>query len=115
LIAPGGKHMLIKLSGAHYQVEVKEGSRVNHHRPSVDVLFSSMAKFVGKNATGIIMTGMGGDGAKGLKEMHDAGAHTVAQDEESCLIFGMPKEAIKLGGVDQVMGLSEIPRAILAS
>jgi two-component system chemotaxis response regulator CheB len=115
LIAPGGKHMLIKLSGAHYQVEVKEGPRVNHHRPSVDVLFSSMAKFVGKNATGIIMTGMGGDGAKGLKEMHDAGAHTVAQDEESCLIFGMPKEAIKLGGVDQVMGLSEIPRAILAS
>lgn len=113
LIAPGGKHMMIKRSGAYYHVEVKDGPRVNHHRPSVDVLFRSMAQFAGKNATGIIMTGMGGDGAKGLKEMHDAGAHTIAQDKESCLIFGMPNEAIKLGGVDRVMGLSDIPNAIL--
>lgn len=114
LIAPGGKHMLLKRSGANFHVEVKDGPRVNHHLPSVDVLFSSMAKFAGKNATGIIMTGMGDDGARGLKEMHDAGAHTIAQDEESCLIFGMPKEAIKLGGVDRVMGLLDIPKAILA-
>jgi two-component system chemotaxis response regulator CheB len=114
LIAPGGKQMELKRSGACYHVEVKDGPRVNHHRPSVNVLFSSMAKTAGKNATGIIMTGMGDDGASGLKEMHDAGAYTVAQDEETCLIFGMPREAIKLGGVDQVMGLSDIPRVILA-
>jgi len=114
LIAPGGKHMLLERSGAHYQVEVKDGPRVNHHRPSVNVLFGSMAKIAGKNATGIIMTGMGDDGASGLKEMHDAGAYTVAQDEETCLIFGMPREAIKLGGVDRVMGLSDIPKAILS-
>ncbi len=114
LIAPGGKHMLLKRSGAYYHVEVRDGPHVNRHRPSVDVLFRSMAKFAGKNATGIIMTGMGDDGARGLKEMHEAGAHTVAQDEQSCVVFGMPKEAIKLGGVDQVIGLSDIPKAILA-
>jgi two-component system chemotaxis response regulator CheB len=114
LIAPGGKHMLLKRSGAYYHVDVKDGPHVNRHCPSVDVLFRSMAKFAGKNATGIIMTGMGDDGARGLKEMHDVGAKTVAQDEESCVVFGMPKEAIKLGGVDRVMGLSDIPKAILA-
>ena len=114
LIAPGGKHMLLKRSGAYYHVEVVDGPLVNRHRPSVDVLFRSVAKFAGKNATGIIMTGMGDDGARGLKEMHEAGAPTIAQDEESCVVFGMPKEAIKLGGVDRVMGLHEIPRAILA-
>jgi two-component system chemotaxis response regulator CheB len=114
LIAPGGRHMLIKRSGAYYHVEVKDGPLVNRHRPSVDVLFRSVAKFAGKNATGIIMTGMGDDGARGLKEMHDAGASTVAQDEATCVVFGMPKEAIKLGGVDRVMGLQDIPRAILS-
>jgi len=113
LIAPGGRHMLLKRSGAYYHVEVVDGPVVNRHRPSVDVLFRSVAKFAGKNATGIIMTGMGDDGAHGLKEMHDAGAHTVAQDEETCVVFGMPKEAIKLGGVDRVMGLQDIPKAIL--
>ncbi|OGS91851.1 MAG: chemotaxis response regulator protein-glutamate methylesterase [Gallionellales bacterium GWA2_60_18] len=113
LIAPGGRHMLLKRSGAYYHVEVLDGPVVNRHRPSVDVLFRSVAKFAGKNATGIIMTGMGDDGARGLKEMHDAGAPTVAQDEATCVVFGMPKEAIKFGGVDRVMGLQDIPRAIL--
>jgi two-component system chemotaxis response regulator CheB len=114
LIAPGGKHMLLKRSGAYYHVEVVDGPLVNRHRPSVDVLFRSVAKFAGKNATGIIMTGMGDDGARGLKEMHEAGAPTIAQDEATCVVFGMPKEAIKLGGVDRVMGLQDIPRAILS-
>ncbi|MHB0986295.1 MAG: protein-glutamate methylesterase/protein-glutamine glutaminase [Sulfuricella sp.] len=114
LIAPGGKHMLLKRNGAYYHVEVVDGPLVNRHRPSVDVLFRSVAKFAGKNATGIIMTGMGDDGAKGLKEMREAGAPTIAQDEETCVVFGMPKEAIKLGGVDRVMGLQDIPRAILS-
>jgi len=114
LIAPGGKHMLLKRNGAYYHVEVVDGPVVNRHRPSVDVLFRSVAKFAGKNATGIIMTGMGDDGARGLKEMHDAGAATIAQDEASCVVFGMPKEAIKLGCVDRVMGLQDIPKAILA-
>ncbi|TAJ77846.1 MAG: chemotaxis response regulator protein-glutamate methylesterase [Gallionellaceae bacterium] len=114
LIAPGGRHMLLKRSGAYYHVEVLDGPVVNRHRPSVDVLFRSVAKFAGKNATGIIMTGMGDDGARGMKEMHEAGAPTVAQDEETCVVFGMPKEAIKLGGVDRVMGLQDISKAILA-
>jgi two-component system chemotaxis response regulator CheB len=114
LIAPGGKHMLLKRSSAFYHVEVMDGPVVNRHRPSVDVLFRSVAKYAGKNATGIIMTGMGDDGARGLKEMHDAGAHTVAQDEESCVVYGMPKEAIKLGGVDRVLGLQDIAGAILS-
>jgi two-component system chemotaxis response regulator CheB len=114
LIAPGGKHMLLRRNGAYYHVEVVDGPVVNRHRPSVDVLFRSVAKFAGKNATGIIMTGMGDDGARGLKEMHEAGAPTIAQDEETCVVFGMPKEAIKLGGVDRVMGLQDIPRAILS-
>ena len=113
LIAPGGRHMLLKRSGAYYHVEVVDGPVVNRHRPSVDVLFRSVAKYAGKNATGIIMTGMGDDGAHGLKEMQDAGAPTVAQDEETCVVFGMPKEAIKLGGVDRIMPLDRIPAAIL--
>ncbi|CRL47715.1 MULTISPECIES: chemotaxis response regulator protein-glutamate methylesterase [Pseudomonas] len=112
LIAPGGKHMLLKRSGAYYHVEVVDGPLVNRHRPSVDVLFRSVAKFAGKNATGIIMTGMGDDGARGLKELHATGARTYAQDEASCVVFGMPKEAIKLGGVDRVIALDDIPRAI---
>jgi len=112
LIAPGGKHMLLKRSGAYYHVEVVDGPLVNRHRPSVDVLFRSVAKFAGKNATGIIMTGMGDDGARGLKELHATGARTYAQDEASCVVFGMPKEAIKLGGVDRVIALDDTPRAI---
>ncbi len=115
LIAPGGRHMLLKRSGAYYHVEVVAGPPVSRHCPSVDVLFRSVAKFAGKNATGIIMTGMGDDGARGLKEMHDAGAATIAQDEQSCVVFGMPKEAIKLGGVDKVIPLQEISRAIQAA
>jgi two-component system chemotaxis response regulator CheB len=114
LIAPGGRHMLLKRSGAQYQVEVVDGPLVNRHKPSVDVLFRSVAKFAGANALGIIMTGMGDDGARGMKEMHDAGAKTIAQDEASCVVFGMPKEAIKLGGADQVMPLDRIPEAMMA-
>lgn len=113
LIAPGGKHMLLKRSGAYYHVEVVDGPLVNRHRPSVDVLFRSVAKFAGKNATGIIMTGMGDDGARGLKEMLDAGAPTVAQDEATCVVFGMPKEAIKLGAAKKVVPLHEMHMAIL--
>jgi two-component system chemotaxis response regulator CheB len=114
LIAPGGKHMLIKRSGAQYMVEIKDGPLVSRHRPSVDVLFRSAAVQAGKNALAVIMTGMGDDGARGLKELHDAGARTFAQDEESCVVFGMPKEAIKLGGVDRVIALDEIPRVVMS-
>jgi two-component system chemotaxis response regulator CheB len=113
LIAPGGKHMLLKRSGAQYQVEVIDGPLVNRHRPSVDVLFRSVAKFAGKNAVGFILTGMGDDGARGLKEMQDAGADTVAQDEKTCVVFGMPKEAIALGAVGKVMPLGTIPSEIM--
>jgi two-component system, chemotaxis family, protein-glutamate methylesterase/glutaminase len=113
LIAPGGKHMMLKRSGAQYVVEVVDGPLVNRHKPSVDVLFRSVAKFAGANALGVIMTGMGDDGARGLKEMHDVGAKTIAQDEASCVVFGMPKEAIKLGAADQVMPLSAIPDAMI--
>ncbi|WP_374246993.1 chemotaxis response regulator protein-glutamate methylesterase [Zoogloea sp.] len=113
LIAPGGRHMLLKRSGAQYVVDVIDGPPVSRHRPSVDVLFRSTARFAGRNAVGVIMTGMGDDGARGLKEMHDAGAWTVAQDEASCVVYGMPKEAVKLGGVDRVLPLTDIPAAIL--
>jgi len=113
LIAPGGKHMVLRRSGAQYFVEVVEGPLVNRHRPSVDVLFRSVAKAAGKNALGIIMTGMGDDGARGLKEMQDSGATTFAQDEETCVVFGMPKEAIKLGAADKVVALQEIPQVII--
>ena len=113
LIAPGGKHLMVTRSGAYYHAQVIDGPLVNRHRPSVDVLFRSVAKFAGKNATGIIMTGMGDDGARGLKEMLEAGAATVAQDEASCVVFGMPKEAIKLNAAQRVMALEDIHRAIL--
>jgi two-component system chemotaxis response regulator CheB len=113
LIAPGGRHMVLKRSGAFYQVQIMDGPHVNRHRPSVDVLFRSVARSAGSNATGIIMTGMGDDGARGLKEMLDAGADTYAQDEASCVVFGMPREAIKLGAARQVVGLDAIPKAIL--
>ena len=108
LIAPGNFHMLLKRSGARYFVEVREGPLVNRHRPSVDVLFRSTAKYAGSNAIGVIMTGMGDDGAKGLLEMKEVGARTVAQDEKSCVVFGMPKEAIKLGAADKVLPLDHI-------
>ncbi|MDR2365876.1 MAG: chemotaxis response regulator protein-glutamate methylesterase [Zoogloeaceae bacterium] len=114
LIAPGGKHMLVKRVGARFQVEVRDGPHVSRHIPSVDVLFRSVACAAGAGALGIIMTGMGDDGATGLKEMHDAGARTIAQDEASCVVFGMPKEAIKLGAADEIMPLAKIPDAIIA-
>lgn len=113
LIAPGGKHLLLARNGAYYQVQVIDGPLVNRHRPSVDVLLRSVAKFAGRNATGIIMTGMGDDGARGLKEMQDAGAVTVAQDEASCVVFGMPKEAIKAGAVKKILPLRDIHLAVL--
>lgn len=114
LIAPGGRHMMVKRSGAQYIVEVVDGPLVNRHKPSVDVLFRSVAKFVGANALGVIMTGMGDDGARGMKEMHDAGALTVAEDESTCVVFGMPKVAIEMGGVDKIIPLTGIPREIIA-
>ncbi|HEY6927015.1 MAG TPA: chemotaxis response regulator protein-glutamate methylesterase [Steroidobacteraceae bacterium] len=113
LIAPGGKHLLLHRSGAQYYVEVREGPPVSRHCPSVDVLFRSAAKVAGPNALGIIMTGMGDDGARGLKEMRDAGAQTIAQDEQSCVVFGMPKEAIRMDAVERILSLHELPRAIL--
>ena len=112
LIAPGGKHLTVRRSGAQHFVDVIDGPLVNRHRPSVDVLFRSVARCAGRNALGIIMTGMGDDGAAGLAEMHTAGARTIAQDEESCVVFGMPREAIKRGGVDKVIPLSAISKEI---
>ncbi|MEF8712722.1 MAG: chemotaxis response regulator protein-glutamate methylesterase [Accumulibacter sp.] len=114
LIAPGGKHMQLARSGAQYLVEVKDGPPVNRHRPSVDVLFRSVAKYAGKNAMGVIMTGMGDDGARGLKEMHDAGAYTLAQDEATCIVYGMPREAVKLGAVDRSLPLAALATAIMS-
>ncbi|MEW5755489.1 MAG: chemotaxis response regulator protein-glutamate methylesterase [Pseudomonadota bacterium] len=114
LIAPGGRHMLLRRSGAQYQVEVVDGPPVNRHKPSVDVLFRSVAKCAGKNAIGIIMTGMGDDGAAGMLEMREAGALTIAQDEASCVVFGMPKEAIKHGGVIKVLPLGNLAGEIKA-
>jgi two-component system, chemotaxis family, protein-glutamate methylesterase/glutaminase len=108
LIAPGNHHMLLKRSGAKYYVEVVDGPLVNRHRPSVDVLFRSTARYAGSNALGIIMTGMGDDGAKGLLEMKEAGAKTIAQNEQTCVVFGMPQEAIKLGAADKVLPLEKI-------
>ncbi len=108
LIAPGNKHMLLKRSGARYYTEIKDGPLVRRHRPSVDVLFRSAARYAGKNAVGVIMTGMGDDGATGMKELKDVGAYNIAQDEATSIVFGMPQEAIKLGGVDKVMPLSAI-------
>ncbi|WP_420875985.1 protein-glutamate methylesterase/protein-glutamine glutaminase [Pseudomonas typographi] len=113
LIAPGGRHMLLKRSGAQYHVQVTDGPHVNRHKPSVDVLFRSVARYGGRNATGILMTGMGDDGARGLKEMLDAGADTYAQEEASCVVFGMPKEAIRLGAARHVVSLERIAQVIL--
>jgi two-component system chemotaxis response regulator CheB len=108
LIAPGNYHMLLRRSGARYYVNVKDGPLVHHQRPSVDVLFQSAAQYAGANAVGVIMTGMGSDGAKGMLKMKEAGARTIAQDEQSCVVFGMPKEAIKMGAADRVLPLHQI-------
>jgi two-component system chemotaxis response regulator CheB len=113
LVAPGGRHMMLKRSGAQYLVEVIDGPPVNRHRPSVDVLFRSVARCAGRNALGIIMTGMGDDGARGMKEMHDAGAGTLAQDEASCVVYGMPKEAVKLGGVERSVPLGALAGEVI--
>jgi two-component system chemotaxis response regulator CheB len=114
LIAPGGRHLLLKRSGARYYVEVRDGPLVSRHRPSVDVLFRSAARYAGANALGVIMTGMGDDGARGMLEMKENGAATIAQDEKSCVIFGMPNEAIKRGAAGQVLPLERIPMALLS-
>lgn len=113
LIAPGGRHTRLKRNGAWYGVEVFDGPVVNHHRPSVDVLFRSAAQCAGRNAIGILMTGMGDDGARGLRDMHQSGAWTIAQDEASCVVFGMPKEAIKLGAASEVLPLQQIAPRLL--
>lgn len=113
LIAPGNRHMLLKRSGARYYVEIKDGPLVSRHRPSVDVLFRSAARYAGKNAVGVIMTGMGDDGASGMREMKDAGAMTIAQDEASCVVFGMPNEAIKRGGTVKVLPLESIAADVI--
>lgn len=113
LIAPGNYHMLLRRSGAIYYAQVKSGPLVSRHRPSVDVLFKSVARYAGKNAIGVILTGMGSDGAEGLLEMKKNGASTIAQDEASCVVFGMPKVAIELDAVDKIVGLNKIPGQIL--
>jgi two-component system chemotaxis response regulator CheB len=113
LIAPGNFHMLLRRSGANYYVQVKNGPMVHHQRPSADVLFRSVADYAGANAIGIILTGMGADGADGMLKMRQAGARTIAQDEQSCVVFGMPKEAIKLGGVEKVVSLAQVTKASL--
>jgi two-component system chemotaxis response regulator CheB len=113
LIAPGNRHMLLARSGGTYLVRIKDGPRVHYQRPSVDVLFHSVAEVAGRNAVGAILTGMGADGAKGLLAMRAAGAHTLAQDEASCVVFGMPKEAIKLGAAAEVVPLAAMAEALL--
>jgi two-component system chemotaxis response regulator CheB len=113
LIAPGNHHTLIKRSGARYYVDIKDGPLVCRHRPSVDVLFRSAARYVGQNAVGVILTGMGDDGARGMLEMKQAGAMTIAQDEATCVVFGMPKEAIKYGAVNKILPLQSVAGAIL--
>ena len=112
-VAPGDEHMLLKTSGTEYYIEVRTGPLVSRHRPSVDVLFRSAARYAGKNVIGVIMTGMGDDGARGMKEMKDNGAYTIAQDEKTCIVYGMPKEAVKRGGVDSVLPLSAIASKVL--
>ncbi len=113
LLAPGNYHMILRRSGARYYVEVKTGPMVHHQRPAVDVLFKSTAKYAGANAIGVILTGMGADGAEGLLEMKKAGASTIAQDERSCVVFGMPKEAIKLGAADKVVSIEQVASEII--
>jgi two-component system, chemotaxis family, protein-glutamate methylesterase/glutaminase len=112
-IAPGHSHLLLAYSGNNYICELSQGAPVNRHRPSVDVLFRSAANVAGRNAVGVILTGMGKDGAVGMQEMKESGAYTYAQDESTCVVFGMPKEAIALGGVDEILPLREITPHIL--
>ncbi len=114
LIAPGGKHMMLQTTQFGASVQVKDGPLVSRHKPSVDVLFRSVSKYSAGNALGVIMTGMGDDGAKGLKEMHDAGAKTIAQNEATCVVYGMPQEAVKLGAIDLELALNKIPEMIVA-
>ncbi len=113
LIAPGNFHMILRRSGARYYVEIKTGPMVHHQRPAVDILFKSTAKNAGANAIGVILTGMGADGAEGLLEMKKTGARTIAQDEATCVVFGMPKEAIKMGAADRVVPLNQIASEIV--
>jgi two-component system chemotaxis response regulator CheB len=113
LIAPGNRHALVRRHGAEYRIELSDGPLVSRHRPSVDVLFRSVAQAAGSSAIGVLMTGMGDDGARGLLEMKDAGAATLAQDEASCVVFGMPREAIARGAVEEVVSLDRLPAAIL--
>ncbi len=113
LIAPGNRHMLLKRSGARYYAELKDGPLVSRHRPSADVLFRSAARYAGRNAVGVIMTGMGDDGAKGMLEMKNAEAFTIAQDESTCVVFGMPHEAIRQGGVEKVLPLQSIAAEVI--
>ena len=113
LISPGDQHMMLKLVGKEYAVTMNSGELVNRHRPSVDVLFRSVANLVGKKSVGVILTGMGDDGAMGLSEMHDAGSLTMAQDEESCVVYGMPRKAVECGAVDEVRNLEEIVRRLI--
>jgi two-component system chemotaxis response regulator CheB len=113
LIAPGNKHMTLNRSGSRYYVEIKDGPRVQRQRPAVEVLFHGVARHAGANAIGVILTGMGADGAEGMLEMRKQGAATIAQDESSSVVFGMPKEAIKLGGVDEIVHLEKIPEALV--
>ena len=113
LLAAGNKHMLLERSGAHYQVRIKDGPAVHHQRPSVDVLFHSVTRHAGRNALGVLLTGMGADGARGLLAMRESHAHTIAEAEESCIVFGMPKEAIKLGAAVEVVPLPNIAQAML--
>ncbi len=113
LIAPGNFHMILRRSGARYYVEIKDGPMVHHQRPAVDVLFKSTARYAGANAIGVILTGMGSDGAEGLLEMKKAGAQTIGQDEKTCVVYGMPKEAVKLGAVDKEVPLNRITNEII--
>ncbi|HWS71022.1 MAG TPA: CheB methylesterase domain-containing protein, partial [Thermoanaerobaculia bacterium] len=113
LIAPGDQHVVLRRAATHYRVQLVDGPLVSRHRPSVDVLFRSVANAAGANATGVLLTGMGDDGAAGLAEMHAGGALTIAQDEATCVVFGMPKEAIARGAVDHVLPLGEIAGAVL--
>ena len=115
LVAPGDQHMMLRRSGGVYSVSVKAGPPVNRHRPSVEVLFQSVAKYAGRNAVGVMLTGMGGDGAEGMKCMRDAGAHTIGQDEATCVVYGMPKEAMRAGAVIQELPLEKVATAVLGA
>jgi len=114
LVAPGNRHMIIQRDAKAYVARVKDGAQVHHQRPSVDVLFYSVASTAGANALGVLLTGMGADGARGLLSMRQGGAHTIVQDEDSCVVFGMPKEAIKLGAACDILALKLIPQAVLS-